>query len=302
MLKTAVIYHYFEKNETYADNAVFFLSRAWRPDIAFFFLIAGGCSRTLPERDNLHYLEVENYGHDFGSYSKLAQSGALDRFDRLIFVNNSARGPFLPTYVTMDWTEPFLSPLAGDTHLAGVSINVLHDDRPMHMAYFERNPHRPQPYSHVQSFVFSLTAECFRHLKSHGIFDPTTFSGKNEAIVQREIEMSVAIRSHGWNITCILPPYGAIDYRRPHQEFNPATATGHPNAAGAYFGLTPHPYELVFVKTGWNVLSAEALAFHSLMNLKFHARPGLDWSASRELRARLEGDLGLSPLLRQASQ
>ena len=69
-------------------------------------------------------------------------------------------------------------------------------------------------------------------------------------LIDCELAMSSLVRDHGWNIACLLPPYNAIDYRGPHRDINPATATGHPQTKGAYFGLTAHPFELIFIKSG----------------------------------------------------
>ena len=94
--RAAVIYHYFEKDEIYRENFIFFLARAWRPGLEFFIVISGEHSVDLPIRDNIHYVYTRDFGQDFGSYAAVTESGALDVFDRLIFVNCSVRGPFLP--------------------------------------------------------------------------------------------------------------------------------------------------------------------------------------------------------------
>ena len=296
MAGTAVIYHYFEKDPTYRDNLVFFLSRAWRADHDFFVVLAGPHSVTLPERANIHYLATPNFGHDFGGYCTLADTGLLDGHDRLVFVNCTVRGPFLPPYAAaLPWTAPFLDLLAGEVHLCGATINILHEDRPAHGRFRASHPEAAAPFSHVQTSAHAMTGECFAFLRDSGHFRGGAGLDKAAVISAYEIGMSQRVRAHGWNIACLLPPYNAIDYRRPHGEINPATTTGHPQARGAYFGLTPHPYELVFVKTGWGLMNARALAFHSLMALRHHPAPsgtGLVWSETEALAARLAETLG----------
>ncbi len=289
---TAVIYHYFEKNETYRDNFIFFLARAWRRDLVFFIVIAGEHSIELPERDNIRYVLTRNFGHDFGSYAELAESGALDGFDRLIFVNCTVRGPFLPHYVTTSWTMPFLALLKDDVHLCGSTINILHSTRPYHEIYRQRHPDDPEPFSHVQSSAHAMTKECFAFLRANNLYAAAKVFDKDGTIVDCELAMSLLVRKNGWNIACLLPPYNALDYRLPHSEINPATETGHPQAKGAYFGLTPHPFELIFLKTQWDMLPPAALDFYSLMALQFHPLPSLDLVDARTLRARLTARLG----------
>lgn len=288
----AVVYHYFEKDAVYRDNFIFFLARAWQPDLDFFIVISGDHSVNLPCRDNIRYIHTRNYGHDFGSYAELAASDALDRYDRLIFANCTVRGPFLPQYVGDSWTAPFLGLLTGDVHLCGATISILHDTRPYHALYRDRHPDEPAPYSHVQSSAHAMTGACFAFLKRQSLYALAPSLDKDGAVTECELRMSQLVRRHGWNISCLLPPYGALDYRVPHTEINPATKTGHPQAPRAYFGQTPHPHELVFIKTGWNLFPPGGLAFHSLMALAYHPRPGLDWAAATDLRQRLATEVG----------
>jgi len=290
--QTAVIFHYYEKDETYRDNFIFFLARAWRPNLHFFILISGDYDVDLPVRSNIQYVHTPNFGQDFGSYATLTESGILDEFSRLVFVNCSVRGPFLPNYFNGDWTAPFLQLLQGDVHLCGSAINILHDTRPFHLLYQKEHPEHSGPFSHVQSSTHAMTAECFAFLRAKNLYSSSTNFDKEKAVIDCELAMSVLVRGNGWNIACLLPPYNALDYREPHSDINPATATGHPQTEGAYFGLTPHPFELIFVKTAWNLLKSEARDFYSLMALQHHPVGGLDWVEADALRERLALRLG----------
>jgi len=293
MSETAVVYHYFEKDENYRDNFIFFMTCAWRPDLEFFVVVAGEHSVSLPVRPNIHYVFTPNYSHDFGSYCDLVNSGRLDSYEYLIFVNCTVRGPFLPPYAAcLTWTAPFLDLLVDDVHLCGSTINILHEDRPLHKLYQSRNPQADPPFSHVQTSVHAMTAECFSFLRDVGHYSGADSLEKYEAIVRFEIGMSQRVLARGWNIDCLLPPYNSIDYRLPHKEINPATKTGHPQSRGGYFGLTPHPYELIFIKTGWDVLDAKALAFHSLVAIDPNTDMALDWSELRRFAERLEKIVG----------
>lgn len=294
MNRVAVLYHYFEKDQVYRDNLVFFLSRAWRPDLDFFVVIAGACSVDLPQHPNIRYTHTANYGHDFGGYGDVAASGALDAYDHLVFVNCSVRGPFLPDYCSTPWTEPFLNLLTGDVHLSGATINILHDDRKKSREYAQYFPDATPPFIHVQSFAYAMTAACFAFLRSHSVFESSRNQDRHAAIVACEIGISQRVLANGWNISCVLPPYRGIDYRTLRHDINPATRTGHPQAPGAYFGRTPHPYELIFVKPSLQPHGADDLAFHSLMALAHHPVPTPAWPEADELVQRLRHSLASS--------
>jgi hypothetical protein len=87
---------------------------------------------------------------------------------------------------------------------------------------------------------------------------------------------------------CFLTPYNWIDYTQPHEDSNTTSKTGHPLSSKEYFGLTLHPYELVFVKTGWGLFSQEAINFYSLTALK--QRPSIlaeQWIEAQSLLKKL---------------
>lgn len=286
--RTAVIYHYFEKDEVYRDNLIFFLARAWRPNLDIFVIISGEVSVRLPERSNTRYVHTQNIGQDFGCFAMLVEDGSLDRYHRLIFLNCTVRGPFLPPYDQRCWTQPFLALLAGDVHLCGATISILHASRPFHKKYEAAFPDDPKPYSHVQSSVHAMTGECLAMLREAGVYAAARTLTKDEAVLVCEIGMSQRVKAAGWNISCLLPAYSGIDYRAPHSEINSSTPNGHPQGAGSYFGQSLHPYESIFLKTGWQALKPEVWDFHTLMALRHHPVAGLDWPEADALIARIE--------------
>lgn len=291
----AVVYHYFEKDTVYRDNFVFFLTRAWRPDLDIFIVISGETGISPPNLPNVRYIQTANYGQDFGALATLVNDDALDSYDRLIFVNCTVRGPFLPPYDAQCWTQPFLSLLTGDVHLCGATINILHDDRPFHLLYEAAFPDDPKPYSHVQSSVYAMTGDCLAMLREGGIYEAAPKLSKQEAVVTCEIGMSQRVKAAGWNISCLLPPYRGIDYRSPHREINPATPNGHPQGPGSYFGRSLHPYDTVFLKTGWGVMPQRAWDFYTLMALRHHPVTGLRWAEADALTARLAASPATNP-------
>jgi hypothetical protein len=287
MNRVAVVYHYFEKDQTYRDNFIFFLSCAWRIDLDFFIVISGQCSIDLPKRPNLSYLTTENYGHDFGSYGVLVASGALDLYERLVFVNCSVRGPFQPAYTTAPWTDAFLDLLKGDVHLCGATINILREDRDMSKLYAASFPEARPPFSHVQSFARAMTAEWFAFVREQRVFELSQSLDKFAAIVECEIGMSQSVLARGWNISCILPPYRGLDYRTLRSDMNLTTKTGHPLQPGTYFGRDLHPYEAMFLKTSLQAGGVDDLALHSLLALAPEETAFGHWREAEDLVQRL---------------
>jgi len=284
----AVLVHFFDLSEQYRENFIFFLSVAYRQDIDFICMIAGHTDLNLPQKGNITYIHTENYGHDFGSFDSALDHGLdLGGYDQIIFINSSVRGPYLAPYYHGSWTYLFTDHLQGRTHLCGASINILRSSSAYHKLYQNKFDHVP-PYSHVQTGAYAMTQECFRRLLELGAWEKCRYMDKTEAIVNVELRISQEAKKCGWNMKCFLAPYNWIDYTKPHVDPNITSKTGHPLSDKEYFGLTLHPYEVVFVKTGWDLISQKAINFYSLTALK--QRPSIlaeQWSESQSLLKKL---------------
>ena len=66
-MKTAIVYHYFELDETYRDNLIYFLNCGIDEHADYFIFIAGDCSADLPAHPNVNYFHIKNENNDFGS-------------------------------------------------------------------------------------------------------------------------------------------------------------------------------------------------------------------------------------------
>ncbi len=82
---------------------------------------------------------------------------------------------------------------------------------------------------------------------------------KLAVILHYEVMLSHRIIQNGWNISCLLPEYKRIDYRKAHDDINPTSRNGDPCYAGAYFGRTLEPYEVVFIKTNRDIVDFRLL-------------------------------------------
>ena len=106
-MKVAIVYHYYEFNEIYRDNYIFFMNCALDSMADFYVMISGDCS--VPEiiKDNIKYVYVDNKNHDFGGVCEFVSYYGNLKYDYYLFVNSSMRGPFLPSYYSKNWYHVF---------------------------------------------------------------------------------------------------------------------------------------------------------------------------------------------------
>lgn len=252
-----VVYHYFEKDQSYIDNFFHFLAFGYSPSQDYLIVVAGDYSIDLPRLDNVRYAYTENKNNDFGGYchaiKTLIDPAAHDYF---IFVNSSVRGPYTAAYSTTCWTDYFLDKLRNDAEvgLVGSTINVLSPQSPDSIGY-GRKYGGHAPYSHVQTMCYAMPQRVLQHLCAIGFYDVEAELSKTEVIRDYEIRLSQAVLSQGWNIRSLLPEYNDIDYRQAHVNMNPVSANGDANCNFGYFGRTPHPFEVIFMKVNRNMLS-----------------------------------------------
>jgi hypothetical protein len=258
--EVAVVYHYCETGDIAKENLEFFLRCGYDKKIDYLIIIAGGTTVNLPVVDNIRYIFVRNSQFDFGGIAYALNSRILqvERYKYFIFVNSSVRGPFLPRYHRGTWAETFVRMIAGDVKLAGSTINILSSSSPFSYA-FKRAYGFSEPFSHVQSMTFVMDQPTLRFLVQLGFFEREIGSTKDDAIIHYEILLSQLILKNGWNISCLLPEYQRIDYRRSHNDINPTSVQGDPCFGSAYFGRSLHPFETIFVKSNRNIIDLSLL-------------------------------------------
>lgn len=265
--KICVLYHYYEKDESYILNLRHFLKFGIMEAIDVYVIVAGGrCSIEIAPSDNLMVVSVENKNFDYGGYSDvLANVVDHSKYDYFIFVNSSVRGPFLPPYAVNDksWFEYFIDLFSEDAGIVGVSINILNKNSP-HYVNYERIFQKESSLAHVQTPVFALRRESFQVLYDRKFFDVHNVWSRDEVISSYEINLSRVLVNAGWNLKCLLPEFNQFDYRHSDLKKDcPDFMLGDMLFEGHYLGRTVHPYESMFVKTGrglWPASYLETLA------------------------------------------
>jgi hypothetical protein len=278
--RSLVIYHFFEHDAIYAKNLAHFLLFGYRRDVDFLIVIAGETSLSLPDQPNIFYLRTKNQNNDFGGYCEAIRhlgNRAL-QYDFIYFVNSSVRGPFLSAFASANWLEAFRGKLTPDVGLVGTTINILPHESPISQGY-QRKYGGAGPFSHVQTMAYAMPGATLRFLLEQQFYSANTALEKLEVIRDYELRLSQLVLSQGLNISCFLPEYNGIDFRKLHKNINPIAASGDPSFSHTYFGRTAHPLETLFVKTNRGLFTEpylDRLAFSQLC----HADSSMLWQDS----------------------
>lgn len=245
--RIAVVYHYYEKDDVYRDNLKYFLSVAIVDSVDYFFILSEGVSLILPQRDNIKYIESENFNNDFGGYAKFVKDFFDESYNFFIFINSSVRGPFLPFYLQDSWVDVFTSKLVGDTHLVGSSINILPESSSFSSRFNQRFGGNP-PYVHIQTTAYALTLEALKHLVSIGFYNVSHKLTKDEVILSYELRLTQEIVKNRWDFCSIIPQDVSGDC------FNFSAKSGDVLFKDGFYGRTISPFEVVFIKTNRDMI------------------------------------------------
>lgn len=258
MKKVAIIYHYYEVDETYRDNLVFFLNVGVDERADYFIFISGECSCPLIYRDNVKYIFIENKNHDYGGIVNFVKRYKDVTYENYIFINSSMRGPFTPTYIKSCWYDNFLDRISDKIAIVGGSINLL-PEKSSHSRHFSTKFDYSAPYIHVQTTAYAMSHDAFNSLIDSGIFSIEESLDKNEIISCYEIRITQELLKQGLSISSLLPLYEYFDSSSRDIKYKGTLYHGDPLYKDAFFGRSIHPYENIFVKTNRNMIDSDEL-------------------------------------------
>jgi hypothetical protein len=247
---TLVVYHYFEKSETYRNNFAHFLLFGYRKDVDYLILISADTTHELPCASNIKVVNVENHNLDFGAYTQVfALENEFEKYQTIHFVNCSVRGPFLPTYVTpklwldimRDGYTQSNAAIFGSTICLPGPNSLLQDFDTSSLA-FSAAPH-------VQSFNFVISGSLLNQLRIAGFFDARSQMPKAEVIWRYEIGLSDFVLRQGLSISCLLPEYAGITDWSLDPRLANGQLVGDPNYLPVVQGRKPHPFETLMAKS-----------------------------------------------------
>lgn len=239
----SVIFSYYEKNDEYRTNLIYFLKYGYikSPLIDYTIVINGPHTINFPKEYMIKIIQRENTGFDFQGYY-IGILSLKKNYDYYIFINSSVRGPFMPPYMTssMTWYQPMINLLRinNKTKLVGPTINI---QSPSDTLKITR--HCP----HVQSYCFTIDNECLNYLMTSNLFRKY-YSNKYDVIANQEIGMSTLVLQHGWNINCLIPEYQKIDYHDHNFSDSSSKIIDDILWRKNALGRIVHPYETIFFK------------------------------------------------------
>ena len=217
--------------------------------VEYGLVINGHCNRTVctvPEsfvrQDSkemlLNVIRRRNVGYDFGAHTVMLDS--LNRtYDSYIFLNDGVAGPVYPAYMppSWHWTEAFTSKQINGVELVGTSLFCKVGE------YFKG---KIGPV--IETFAFSLTRKALVMLRKESkVFSqhPT----KKAVCNHGENAMTRIILEHNMSIDTLLHAYQGVDWTNP-SNWN-CNEGSWPSRAGSYFGVSIHPFEVIFHKVYW---------------------------------------------------
>ena len=183
----------------------------------------------IPKSDNISVIKRDNIGHDFAAYRASLDSVELDDYDYFIFLNDTVRGPFIPNYIpsNITWVDMFLSGIDDKVKLVGPTQNYCLGSR------------------HIQSMCFGMDKIAVKLLLEKGIFsvnekyfNPNLKWSRDKKIKyvrEHEIRMSKSLLWHNYEIKPLQ-----MGIKHGHRMLH---------KPGGYFGDSPHPLEVMFVKS-----------------------------------------------------
>jgi hypothetical protein len=182
-----------------------------------------------------------------GASGEEVASALASLYAFFFFVNSSARGPFLPSYLppSWSWPVPFTSRLTGRVRLASAALVCLPPT----------DAGGPGP--RAESWAFALTPAGLADGVGGRAFDAgrtcKLCAGAEEGVVVGgEYGLSRAVLAAGGALATLMLRYDPrVDWADPaHWTCNDGA---HASRAGTHGGVSMHPLETVFVKASWGV-------------------------------------------------
>lgn len=217
-----------DKKSVIETNLMFFLKNGVvpHPKVSYFLIING--ETTIKDIPNVTVINRPNVGGEFAAWGDFLKDH-MD-YDRYIFINDTARGPFLPRWFQGHWTDAFCG-----------MLGKMKNGKPIKMVGPTEN-WAIKPYPHIQTNAFAVDREALLYLVDRGLFNVTvnfnSKHGKEQVILQHEVGGSRYIIENGWEI------YSFAVSQNKHPQNNDIMFY-----PGGYYGITPNPIEVMFVKT-----------------------------------------------------
>ena len=249
--KYVCIYAYYEKNEEYKNNLIYFLNNGGIiNEIDYYIVVNGDSTIQIPELPNVIIVRKENKGYDFGAWQHVIKKYIYKSYDYYIFINSSVIGPYVSE--NESWLNKFIELFYSGENVKMVGTSIcMFDNKELFGQNLEEIYKKEPPYSHIQSMFFILNKEGFNYLLDIGFFDDeeelNNITNIYDIIIKKEIMIGHLLLKNNWNINCILPKYRDLNYIELKHNINPSS--NDPYYCNGYFGNTIQPEEVIFYKS-----------------------------------------------------
>lgn len=248
MPKTLIVFAYFETSSSIA-NLNFFCKKGLfnSNEHDFIFVIQGKkISYNIPVLPNVTILKKANKGHDFGAWGHALNHINTNEYDYFIFINSTARGPFLPRWVpdTIKWPSLFTDKIKDKYKLVGTTIN-----------YNVKVTPKDKPFwaPHIQSMFFCTDKTGLKVMIEKNIFvvdesGKTKLVNKHNLIRNNEVRLSTEFLNAGWELYAMqLSEQSNRKIYESKKNLN--KLHGDICYMSKYYGITLNPFEVIFIKT-----------------------------------------------------
>lgn len=219
----------------------------------------GGTRRMRPtargrsrNRQSIMVVRRDNVGYDFCAWRAVLEKGLVPwpgKYFRVITMNGSVRGPFLPSYVMFSWVDAFLRHIRGNTKLVGTTVNCVPLLREADGTYAAL---------HLQSMVLAWHPDALRA----AAWTFQCLDRMIEVVAHCEVGASRAVFEAGYGARVLQKSFDGIeitqeglrslDVSRRCSIISDLDA-GDPQFSSVYMGGDVHPYELIFIKTNRHI-------------------------------------------------
>jgi hypothetical protein len=237
------LYAYYEKNELYKNNLLYFLNNALLDNIDYYFIINGNSTVVFPKKNNIKIINRENIGYDFGAYSYAITNIIPHNYDYYIFLNATVKGPYLTN--NKNWLDTFLELFTNNVKLVGTSVCFTETEK-------VKKTYNIDNIYFVQSMFFIINKELFNYLIDNNFFNDEQLLNKEtvleKIVINKEIKLSYLTYKSGGNINCYLSKYRNLDFKTLDHDINPTSFNGDPYFPNRYWCSTIMPNDVIFYK------------------------------------------------------
>jgi lipopolysaccharide biosynthesis protein len=241
--KYVCFYAYYEKNDLYKENLVYFLENAILDNVDYYIIING--ESTVPEiteKTNIKVLKRENNGYDFGAYGHAIKQ-LTKSYDYYIFLNATVRGPYLNN--EKDWLEAFLPLFNDNVKLVGASVSYTNSHLIKEITDKDTTYYVQTPFFIIKNDFFDYLVKQEDFFNEYDLNDTTDVQ---HVVIHKEIKLSILCFKFGGNINCYLEKYRNHDYTKMVDDINPSSYYGDGYFVNRYFNTTIQPNDVVFYK------------------------------------------------------